>query len=187
MKYIRVLALFMMLTIVFSGCSFYDIAGHETYTDVADYRAVWDLPEIRFSEYRDELFPKDLAGLDVNEFYADWELGIVGSADFEMLLSVTYTDAAYAQEIKRLKTLGNGKIAYDETYCKYPAYVLAMGYVNTSIYALLDEQAKTIHYVHVQLTDKSRIDFDKDFLPKGYYGFGNVINSNFIVYDPLRS
>ncbi len=187
MKYIRFSVWLILLSVVLSGCSVYDMAGHETYTDIADYQKVFELSEIRLDNYRDELFPKTLTDLDVKEFYAEWELSFVGSADFEMLLTVTYTDTAYAQEIERLKTLAGGKIVYNKTYCQYPAYVLAMGYINTSVYALLDEQTNTIHYVHVQLTNKSRIDFDKNLLPKGYYGYGSVYNVDFVVEDPLRS
>ncbi len=176
-----VICLFMMMCL-FSGC-FFDIAGHETYTSTEDYQKAFDLPEIRSEEAREMLFPKSVSNLVVETFYFEWELGIVGSADVEMLLTVKYDSQQFEKEISRLQTLAGGNVVYDELNFSYPAYVLALGYYETSVYALIDEETLTVHYVHVQLTDKWRINFDHSLLPKGYYGFGNVLNADYDVCD----
>ena len=175
-----VLAIIMLVTA--TGCG-YDIFGHETYTDVKDYATAFELPEIRFYDARDEMFPKDISTLDVEKFYFEWELGIVGSADVETLLSVKYEENAFAEEVSRLQLLADENVMYDETRFSLPAYVTVLGELNTSVYALVDANNLKIHYIHLQLIDQGRIDISKEFLPDEYFGFGDILGTSFDAYN----
>lgn len=178
MKKIFFTSICLTLSIIFCSCS--GFFGHEKYTETSDYPKIFDLSEIRYTEAL-ELFPDDIEMLDVQEFYFEWKLGIVGSADVQFLLSVTYDDLQFQQELLRMSALADGKVFHDTEGFAYEAYVLLLGYHNTSYYALVD--GHTIHYVLLQLMDQKDIDIDADFLPIGYEGLGNVKNASYSVYE----
>ena len=178
MKKIAFLSLILALSVAFCGCAGW--FGHEKYTEVEDYSKIFDLSEIRYREAL-ELFPKEIDSLDVRNFYFEWELGLVGSADVQFLLSVTYEDAPLQEESARIQSLANGKVVYDPVSFAHEAYVLVLGYYCTSYYALID--GNTVHYVLLQLMDAKDIDIDSALLPKGYEGLGDVKNISYNAYE----
>ena len=161
-----------------SSCS--GLFGYEKYTDIADYSEIFDLYEVRNIEAM-ELFPKSVENLCVEEFYFEWKLGIIGSADVQLQLSVTYDDVALGEEILRIQSLADGKTVFDMTSFNYDAYVLVLGYFNSSYYALID--GNTIHYIMLQLIPKKHIDIERTLLPKEYFGYGEVENASYSVYN----
>jgi len=175
-----ILSLFMALLLV--ACAD-DSFGHETYTKTKDYHKIFDLTEIRYNESAFELFPQKVDGLQVDDFYCEWELGIVGSAKVEILLSVNYQQVDFDNEISRIKALGNGSINYDDANFIFPAYVSVLGYMNTNYYALIDEANTTIHYVLLQLINDEDIDINKNFLPNNYAELGKVEGISYNIYE----
>ncbi len=171
----------LMCIMLLTGCS--GVFGHEVITEKGDYRKIFELTEFRFMDDGTEIFPMDVSDLDVENLYFEWKLGIVGSADIEMCLSVKYYKEAFDTEIGRLKILGGGTVIYDTESFNYPAYVTILGYSNTSYYALVDEENLTIHYVLLQLVEESDIDINKDFLPKDYKCSGEVKDMTINIYD----
>ncbi len=159
----------LILSITFSGCSGW--FGYEKYTNTDDYARIFELPEIRCREALD-LFPKGVENLNVQEFYFEWKLGIVGSADIQFLLSVKYEDAQLQEELDRIRSLADGRIIHETNVFEYDAYALVIGYICTNYYALID--GNTIHYVLLQLIDRKDINIDQRFLPKGYKDLGDV-------------
>ncbi len=178
MKRLILTSIILALLLAFCGCS--GLFGYEKYTDTNDYSKIFELSEIRYTEAL-ELFPDDIETLNVQDFYFEWKLGIVGSADVQFLLSVMYDDLQLQQEILRIQSLADGKVVYDTESFEHKAYVLLLGYDNTSYYALID--GNTIHYVLLQLMDKENIDIDTDFLPLGYEDLGDVENTSYSVYE----
>lgn len=172
----------LIFTVALNGCS--GAFGYEKYTDPNDYPKIFDLSEIRYREAL-ELFPENVDSLDVKDFYFEWKLGIVGSADIQFLLSVTYDDLQLQEEISRIQSLANEKIVYNTETFQYDAYVLVLGYHCTSYYALID--GNTVHYVLLQLLDAKDIDIDAALLPSGYEGLGNVKNQSYNVYEQVEN
>ncbi len=181
-KLIAILSIVAVLLGAFAGCA-PDSFGHETYTDVADYYKIFELTELREKIEIQELFPEDISDLDVQDFYSEWELGFVGSADYELYLSIQYSDEEFNAEIDRIKDLYHGCILYDTEHFHYPAYALVVGYLNTSVYALVDESNGIIHYVCVQLMSDDRLDIPDDLMPIGYHDFGEVEGIEFHVTE----
>ena len=175
-----ILSLFMVLLLV--ACAD-DSFGHETYTKTKDYDKIFDLTEIRYDESAFELFPQNVDDLQVADFYCEWELGVVGSAKVEMILSIHYQQMDFDNEISRIKALGNGSIKYDDTNFKFPAYVSVLGYMNTNYYALVDETNTTIHYVLLQLINDEDIDINQDFLPNNYGELGEIEDISYNIYE----
>ena len=178
MKKLFFVTVILVLSIVFCGCS--GVFGNEKYTDIKDYEKIFDLPEIRCT-YAMEMFPEDVDSLDVKEFYFEWKLGVVGSADVQFLLSVTYDDLQLQEEIYRIEALANGNVVYDTESFEYDAYVLVLGYDCTNYYVLID--GNTVHYVLLQLMYEKDIDIDRALLPKGSWGLGDVKNTSYNVYE----
>ena len=178
MKKLILISMILVLSIVFCGCS--GFFGYEKYTEINDYQKIFDLSEIRYKEAL-ELFPDEIETLDIQDFYFEWKLGVVGSADVQFLLSVMYGDLQLQEEIARIKSLADGTVVYDTENFAYEAYVLLLGYYNTSYYALID--GNTVHYVLLQLMEQKDIDIDADLLPLGYEGFGDVKNTSYSVYE----
>ena len=172
------IAFILVLAIIFNGCS--GFFGYEKYTDIKDYGKIFELSEIRYTEAM-ELFPKSVEQLEVQAFYFEWALGIVGSADMQFLLSVTYDDVQLQEEIERIRSLADGRIVHDTEFFEYEAYILLLGYYNTSYYALID--GNTVHYVLLQLCLSEDIDIDGSLIPKGYSDFGDVENASYNVYE----
>lgn len=180
-------ALFCVLLIAMGIVLFnYDIFGHETYTKIEDYETSFELPEIRYYSARYDLFPQNVSDLNVETFYFEWELGVIGSADVETLLTVQYEEDSFSEEISRLQTLANGNVMYDEKRFSLPAYVTLLGEWDTSVYALVDDENLEIHYIYLQLLNKRCIDIPKEFLPSGYYGYGNVWGKSFDAYGEFE-
>ena len=171
---------FMLLTCI--GCSD-DAFGHQTYTEPEHYHKIFELTEIRYSEDAFELFPETVDTLSVEDFYCEWELGIVGSAKAEISLSVTYSHADFKTELSRLKSLSDGKLIFDTENFNYDAYVSVLGYMNTSYYALIDNERSTIHYILLQLINTDDIDINKEFLPFGYSELGEVKDISYNIYE----
>ncbi len=175
-----ILSLFMALLLV--ACAD-DSFGHEIYTKTRDYDKIFDLTEIRYNASAFELFPQNVDGLQVADFYCEWELGFIGSAKVEILLSVNYQQVDFDNEISRIKALGNGRINYDDRNFKFPAYVSVLGYMNTNYYALIDENNTMIHYVLLQLINDEDIDINQDFLPNNYGELGEVEDISYNIYE----
>ena len=169
MKKTSLILILLVLSIAFSGCE--HLFGYEEYTDTKDYSKIFELPEIR-SRAALALFPKSIENLNVQEFYFEWKLGIVGSADIQFLLSIKYEDDQLQEEITRLRSLADGKIVYDTQNFAYDAYVLVLGYNATNYYALID--GNTVHYILLQIIYAKDIVFDRNLLPKGYHELGHV-------------
>lgn len=180
-KTISVILCFLLL-FGFAGCTG-DEFGHEIYTTAEDYSKIFELTEIRFNHCAMELFPQNIDGFAVTDFYCEWKLGIVGSATAEILLSVEYTEAEFNAETDRLKSLADGKIIYDTENFEYPAYVSILGYDATSYYALVDAQANTVHYVLLQIIGKEKLNIDSGYLPHGYHDLGDVASLSYNVYE----
>ena len=155
---------------------------HKTFTDAEDYSKIFELTELRFDEVAMELFPGNIEDLTVADFYCEWEIGIVGSAKAEILLSAKYEAADFDAEIDRLRSLANGKILYDTQTFQYPAYVSVLGYQDTNYYALIDEENQTIHYLLLQLIKAEDINTDHAYLPDGYVEYGANEEFNLNVY-----
>lgn len=184
MKKIIALALAVLSVVGLCACA-YDYRGHEVYDSMINYDDAFELEGIRYVEYARELFPDDTEDFKVEDFYFEWELGMIGDADVEMCLSVNYGAEYYEEEIERLKEIGEGDVKYDAESFKYPAYVSVLGYDGASWYALLDAENFTVHYVLLQLMDEDRIDISKEFLPKEYYDFGYVKGQSYNIYEKL--
>lgn len=185
MKRFSALLITLVLIALLTACA-PDSFGHEIYTDVKDYQKIFELQEMRtYDGELEDLFPESVDNLEVKDFYCEWELGIVGSADVEIHLAVEYPDDELKTETQRLESLADGKLIYDTENFSYPAYVSVLGYMNTSIYALVDEDSSTVHYVFLQLLNEERIDMDKELLPKGYSGFGDVQGTTYNVYESV--
>ncbi len=180
----KFLSLSVTLVMLFSliGCKG-SIFGYECYTAAEEYEKIFELTELRYAESAFELFPKDISDITVENFYCEWELGIVGSAVAEICLSASYTKEEFDEEILRLKLLANGNIVYNDETFAYPAYVLVLGYYNTSWYALVDEENLRVNYVLLQLVTESEIDIDNSLVPKGYSEHGDVEGFEFNSYN----
>ena len=179
MKKTTLIILLLSLFILFSSCEY--MFGYEKYTNINDYSKIFELTEIRYDEDAMVMFPRDVEGLNVQKFYFEWELGLVGSADVEFLLSVKYDNAQLQKEIERIGSLADGKIVHDTQTFVFEAYVLILGYNSTNYYVLVD--GNTVHYVMLQIVALDNIDIDKNLLPKGYEKLGDVKGFSFNVFE----
>ena len=169
MKKTSLILILLVLSIAFSGCE--HIFGYEQYTDIKDYSKIFELTEIRYKDAM-MIFPRNVEELNVQNFYFEWELSLVGSASVEFLLSVEYDEIQLQEELSRLRSLADGKIVYDTQNFAYDAYVLVLGYNATNYYALID--GNTVHYILLQIIHAKDIVFDRNLLPKGYHELGHV-------------
>ena len=179
MKKTTLITILLILSILFSSCE--HMFGYEKYTNINDYSKIFELTEIRYDEDAMVMFPLDVEGLNVQNFYFEWGLDFVGSADVEFLLSVKYDNAQLQKEIERLGSLADGKIVHDTQTFAFEAYVLILGYNSTNYYALVD--GNTVHYVMLQIVALDNINIDKNLLPKGYEKLGDVKGFSFNVFE----
>jgi len=179
MKKTTVIIVLLILSVLFSGCE--HMFGYEKSTNINDYSKIFELTEIRYDEDAMVMFPRDVEGLNIQNFYFEWGLDFVGSADVEFLLSVKYDDAQLQNEIERLRSLADGKIVHDTQTFAFEAYVLIIGYNSTNYYALVE--GNTVHYVMLQIVALDNIDIDKNLLPKGYEKLGDVKGFSFNVFE----
>lgn len=169
MKKTTFIIILLVLSIFFSGCE--HMFGYEEYTDIKDYSKIFELTEIRYKDAM-VIFPRNVEELNVQNFYFEWDLGPVGSASVEFLLSVKYDEAQLQEELTRLSSLADGKIIHDTRNFAFEAYVLVLGYNSTNYYALID--GNTVHYILLQIIYAKDIVFDRNLLPKGYQELGDV-------------
>ena len=135
-------------------------------------------------EYWSAITPPLIDNLQVIDFYLHWKLWFVGNSIIEFFLSVQYDETTFESEKERISTIrGNEPIVYDITSFKYPAYVTALGcYGHTSQYALLDEDALVIHYVHLQLMPIEDLKASSDLLPIKYEENGKIKDNNYSIF-----
>lgn len=165
----------------FSGCYHEEI----TYNNPSDNSKIADLNEIREKESL-SIFPENIDKNNTDNYYFNWELGIVGSASVEYFCSVKYDENDYNAEIQRLvdfKYADTQKnLHYDtNTFC-FPAYVAVMGYNDTNTYVLVDEKEHTIHYIYISLVPQDRLKLDSTYLPYGYTDYGEVSGQSYSIF-----
>ncbi len=92
------------------------------------------------------------------------------------LLSVQYTEAEFDMEISRLSSLkfDDVTLRYDTENFNYPAIVAALGELSSSEYILIDRRNLTLHYIYTESIKEEDWVINRDYLPHGYYGYGDV-------------
>ncbi len=125
------------------------------------------------------LFPESIDGA----VEADYHQGLKESifdTDGYVFLEVTYSDADYEAEKKRLSEVSNEveydysnnntmitkKVKYDDTTYNYPAIVANDGSGYAYEYALLDEKSDTIIYAALSYPQSYKMEEYKDYLKK---------------------
>lgn len=135
-------------------------------------------------EYWSAVKPPLIDELQVLDFYLYWDLWLAGSARVECFLSVQYDEASFESEKQRIANIyGKFPIVYDTTSFAYPAYVIALGYYgHTSQYALLDEAAQVIHYVHLQIMPVEDLKIPANLRPIRYKEHGAVDGQEYCIF-----
>ena len=151
---LKFLCIIMCFMLGLSACS------GTTYTEsILDY-LVTDVP-LSYPEHI--LFPQREAIFDNNIIvYQSESNSTLMYDDIYFLLTCTYSDDVYEDEVARFKICG---AEYNEDLFEFPAYVMLLCGDNFE-YALLDDQNNTITYVSAQTADWEYLkSFPERYLP----------------------
>ena len=142
-----------VLAALLSGCSVKKLADfRENYLQA--------YASVVFPDYA--LFPQKEALSDtvVND-YQSVTISTLFFDDVYFLLSCTYSDSEFNQEVDRLQTTG---AEYRKDLFRYPAYVMLYSGIYYE-YALVEEQTNAIVYVYVQGSFVLLEDFPVEYRP----------------------
>jgi hypothetical protein len=129
-------------------------------TDTLDQYLKAEVPLI-YSEFLSFPMKDFLEDCTVNEYTCVSKSTLLFD-DVYFLLSCTYTSQQYEEEIQRLASIG---AEYRDDLFGHPAYVMLL-YADYYEYAIVDEQNKTIVYIHAETADWTVFDgFPKEYLP----------------------
>ncbi len=150
---------FILVLCLLCGCS--DVYEEVILTDPADYGAMWSLQERRI--YESELLPSALEGIQVQSFYCKHTVRLPVGTDWQVLLTIRYTDAQFQQEVERLQLL-----CAEAEICGETTYATAWNWIGCYEYAMVDPDTHTIGYVYLQMVDREEVAFDQTWIPEGY-------------------
>lgn len=163
---------FIVAAIVILICIFISAVYFGTHTvtrNLKKYR-IWDEREIEGSL---AIFPQTLNEMGAEKYYYKCAEGLLDSA-CQIYLECNMTEKMFESEKNRLSGISDihgedvQKIVYDDSHFQLPAYVTIYNFDSTYEYALLDEEHKTIYYIHLQFVSEKDIVFDKSLLPADY-------------------
>lgn len=138
------------------------------------------------------VFPDSTEGMIEPEFVSSLKTGLFDT-DGYVILSTRYDEEWYYAEVERLSaiecTLSFGEetvtqhVKYDKDSYVLPAYVAVDGFDSVYEYALLDEEAHTIHYILLSYPSALKLGEYKKYLKKDIaeYDIENVL-SKFSIY-----
>ena len=133
--------------------------AHKTINKLEDYLHT-NVP-LTYSEHR--LFPDklDLSEESVNYYKSESKSSFLFD-DIYFLLSCTYSQEEYLNEINRLANTG---AEFQENLFAFPSYVIVF-YNNYYEYALLDFEKKSVIYIHAETADWETFDaFPDEYRP----------------------
>lgn len=186
-----------LLALIFSagmltGC----IGPTKVYTELSHAESYWWAGKpsdycVSFMGFA--LMPDRSSNAKIEEYYFRVQPTLLDDT-IQLYLNCVYSEEDYAAEVERLKNLdcighfpgdegpaetsytdggavieeyANGTRYYDDGTFNYPAYVQGLEWGRVCEYALLMEQEHRIVYVYLQYEYRSRIKFDKAYLPNG--------------------
>ena len=133
-------------------------------------------PDFYTVEEVSDFIPRVTGGAEVVEYYNAYGPDFP-AYEFLTLLSVKYNETEFDAEIERISSLkftSDVHLTYDTVNFNYPAIVAALDYYCSSEYILIDRENLTLHYIYAQLVAIKDWNINKDYLPHGYYGEGDV-------------
>jgi len=173
-KYVTVFVLVLYILVVFTGCSY--IAYKDYYSNIDEYAKIWELTGFHHGyEGASPLFPKSIANLDAKQFLCRYDQQLPLGEGIQVFLEIQYTDeGVFNTELEKISSLSfDCRDSFMGT--SFAAYATRLGSNFSSEYALIDEDKQVIYYIYLQNIPKSEIEFDHQFLPAGYTGFGEII------------
>ena len=169
---IYLLGLILFAIMLSSSCGNYIFP--KVYNDTEDYLEAWELTE-RNVYYNGKntgvlaVFPKEIADLDVIDFYCFHFEIIVGQPDYQIHLAVKYNDEEYKKEIQRLKSIKVlNNVRYDSENLSSPAYVAVWNWWDCYEYAICHDEDNTIDYVYLQEVYPPDTKLDDSLLPNNF-------------------
>jgi len=165
-KVICLIIVFMALCALLSAVG---IRNNRAVTDFKQY-GKWDKKEIKGTL---KIFPDSLEELGAENYYYKCTEGIFDS-ECQIYLQCKMTEEKFDSEKERLSKILDKyedeiqEIVFDENNFKHPAYVTIYNFDSSYEYALLDEEQKIIHYIHLQFVPEKNVAFDSALLPQNY-------------------
>lgn len=173
-KCITMMVLAISMLLIFSACSY--SAHKEYYSNVDNYAEIWDLTGFHHG-YEDgfsRFFPETLEGFAVKDFYCRYDQQLPLGEGVQVFLKIQFSDEDMFQaELDRMKALSSRCDEYFEE-SNLDAYATRLGEDFLSEYALVDNEQLVVHYIFLQNLPKNEIEFDHQFLPIGYTGYGEI-------------
>ena len=154
-----------------SSCSYQ--AYRQYYSDLKEYKNIWELPGIRINDDIPPIFPQNIDGLNIVSFHCRYDEQIPLGEGIQLLLEIEYFDqASFDMEKNRLESF----YSCSEYFSKksLDAFANSMGTDYQWEYALVDTRCRKIYYVYIQNLPESEVEFEDTFLPDAYSEF-NVL------------
>lgn len=169
----RKIAFVVVIFMLFSGCSY--SAYKDYYRDSESYQNIWELSGFDHGyDGVSDFFPESLDTLDVVDYYCRYDQQLPLGEGIQLVVEVRYGDEKQLQdEENRLALLGFSCDEYFEG-TNLSAYATRLGDNGASEYALIDHVNQTVRYIYIQNLPAEEIEFDHQFLPDGYTGYGEV-------------
>ena len=168
----------LCIALVFALCSCTYTAYKTYYNNIEDYDDIWELTGFYHGyEGKSTFFPNDISSLNVKEFFCRYDEELPLGENVQILLEIEYDEDDFAEERERLSKAGfECSDSFDIKGIEAYATNLGTSGVHAYIseYALLDSDQNTIEYIFLHGVPKEEIEFDHQFLPIGYTGYGEI-------------
>lgn len=168
------IAIMLSLTmILLSGCSY--VAYKDYYSSIDDYYEIWELPGFRH-DYSgvSPIFPENIENFDVQDFYCRYDQQLPLGEGVQVFLKIQFDDSnVFEDELKRIKQLSLECSEYFDR-SDFESYAICLGENYSSEYALVGKDDLLIYYISLYNIPKEQIEFDHQFLPINYEGYGEI-------------
>ena len=170
-KYI-LLTLLIISLLISSGCSY--VAYKDYYTNPSEYNEIWALTGLNYIFEDDaHIFPTSISNLDIEEFYCRYDQQLPLGEGIQIFLHIKYDKEAYDREVSRIKSFSvECDELFNETELSFNAKTVCENGV--SEYVAFDTQNLSVYYIYLQYMPKDEIEFEHQFLPDNYSGYGEL-------------
>lgn len=172
LRYFDIFASMVCILFFLTGCAY---TAHKKYiSDVKEYAKIREMTGLHHGQGQLlPLFPQSLNQLTVKQFFCRYDEQLPLGEGIQIFLEIEYREPDFYEEVDRIASLATqSNDLFSNNGCDI--YARELGIDNISEYACIDLEERFIRYIFLQDIPKAEIEFDKEWLPMGYSGYGEI-------------
>lgn len=167
--------LIVFLILLLTLCAGCYPAYKSYFTDTSKYGDIWKLAGFQTNAVSGEsIFPRDISGLDVEEFFCRYDEQLPLGEGIQILLKVRFdSETDFLAEADRVQAMSKDCGGYfrNKEYSFYATHFAESGFFE---YAAIPPEDRSISYIYIQYLPRGELEIEDAFIPAGYTDYGEI-------------